>query len=308
MMGSWPMVSATRWRGCMHAKVPGHEIAGIVQWAGKDTEFKKGDRVGVGVMHQVDSCMECASCESGTEQYCSNGATFTYASPAKHGRACPDGEETKGGYSQLMVVHSRFVAPVLDDLALDKFRPILCPGITVYNPLVHWKAGSDGAKRVGVVRGGGLGMIAIKIAKAMGCEVTAVTRTMAKVDELKHAGADRVIVSCDEEPMKAGEGSLDLMLDTASAEHSITDEVRLLAANGHLVMLGIVTEPADLSLLPMLSGRISVAGSCIGGMPATEQVLQFCAKHGILPDTVLVGPDKVNDVYKTLRDDAALRD
>jgi uncharacterized zinc-type alcohol dehydrogenase-like protein len=280
------------WGSTTYPVVPGHEIAGRVAEVGSEVRrFTVGDRVGVGCM--VDSCRECDECRAGLEQYCSQGMTGTYNAVDK-----VSGGRTMGGYSSAIVVDERYVVRVPDSLDLAAAAPILCAGITMFSPLRHYgvKAGSD----VAVVGLGGLGGMAVKLAKAMGANVTVITRSDRKADDAKRIGADAVLVSTDPEQLKTARKSFDLILSTIPVDHDLMPYLPLIKRDGAYVILGAIaplTSPLHTrTLLP----RVSVTGSMIGGMPETQEVLDFCAEHGITADIEIISADEINQAYDRL--------
>mmetsp|Transcript_22722 Transcript_22722/g.71142 ORF Transcript_22722/g.71142 Transcript_22722/m.71142 type:complete len:370 (-) Transcript_22722:132-1241(-) len=284
--------------GSRYPLVPGHELAGVVTHVGsKVTKFKVGSKIGVGCF--VDSCLDCAYCKQGDEQYCTKGMTMTYGFDKTYGRAGPaDSGYTQGGYSSQMVINERFAIVVPDDYPLEKAGPVMCSAITMYDPLVHWGAGSGG-KSVGIVGIGGLGVFGIKLAAALGNKVYAFTTNPSKVAKIKELGAEP-IVSSDGEAMAAAANSLDLILDTVSAKHEIPQYVDLLKNDGTLVMLGLVTEPLAFSQLPLVFGRRSIAGSLIAGIKVTQECMDLCAEKKIYQETQLVPCDKINEIFDKL--------
>jgi uncharacterized zinc-type alcohol dehydrogenase-like protein len=282
------------WHGTRYPCVPGHEIVGRVAEIGPDvTKFAVGDMVGVGCL--VDSCGECPECRDGLENYCSRGATGTYNAGDKHGTA----PRTFGGYSGSIVVTERFVVRVPEALDPAAAAPILCAGITTYSPLRHWNVGPG--SKVGVAGFGGLGSMAVKLAKAMGAEVTVMTRTDRKADDAMKAGADAVLVMSDRAAVRAAGRSLDIVLNTIPVSHDLNPYLLLLRSSGVCVILGAIeplTEPIHGGLL--IGRRLTVAGSMIGGLAETQEVLDFCAEHGIASDISLVGADAINDAYDRL--------
>ncbi|MBJ7484260.1 MAG: NAD(P)-dependent alcohol dehydrogenase [Brevundimonas sp.] len=276
--------------------VPGHEIAGLVTAVGANvTKFKVGDRVGVGCM--VDSCRTCASCVEGEEQYCIPGFTGTYGNPDKH--SAESGQPiTQGGYSDKIVVDQAFVLNIPDSIALDVAAPLLCAGITTYSPLKHWniKPGS----KVAVVGLGGLGHMAVKQAAAMGAEVTVLSTSDRKRADAERMGAKHFLINSDKAAMKAAAEKFDLIINTVSATHEIAGHLQLLARDGTMVMLGLTTEAMPVFAMPLLWRRRSVAGSLIGGIRETQEMLDFCAEHGIASDIELIAPDQINEAYARL--------
>jgi uncharacterized zinc-type alcohol dehydrogenase-like protein len=274
--------------------VPGHEIIGRVTAVGPEVRrFKAGDLVGVGCL--VDSCRECSSCTKGLEQYCVEGPVFTYNGIDRH-----DGRVTYGGYSERLLVSERFVAQLPDGLDPAAAAPILCAGITTYSPLRH--VGVKPGDRVGVVGMGGLGHMGIKFAKAMGAEVTLFTRTAAKVDEGKRNGADHVVISSDEEQMEAAAGSLQYLLDTVPVEHDLNPYMACLGVDGVYLLVGQLTPLSPpVEAFPMILGRRSILGSAIGGMPETQEVLDFCAQHDISCDIEMLDIRNIGEAYERMK-------
>lgn len=272
--------------------VPGHEIVGRVTAVGSEvTKFKVGQNVAVGCM--VDSCQQCDQCDHGEEQYCRHGMTPTYGAPDRI-----SGEITQGGYSKHIVVREEFVLSVSDKLDLSKAAPILCAGITTYSPLRTWNVGSG--SRVGVIGLGGLGHMAVKLAVAMGAEVTVISRSKSKQDEAQKIGAKGILASTDEDEMQQAANSFDLIIDTAPVKHDVTPYLPLLDVDGTLVIVGQVGPMDELMTLPMIFGRRRVAGSLIGGIAETQEVLDFCAEHNIHPDCEMIRMDEINEAYKHL--------
>ena len=281
------------WGTIAYPQVPGHEIVGRVLAVGADvTRYKAGDTVGVGCL--VDSCQMCASCGDGLEQYCENGFTGTYGSIEKQ-----SGKPTQGGYSDGIVVDERFVVRIPDGMDLAGAAPLLCAGITTFSPLREWKAGPG--KRVGVVGLGGLGHMAVKLAHAMGAHVTLFTTSAGKVEDGRRLGADDVVISSDKKEMKRVRNSLDLIIDTVSAPHDLDGELNLLRRDGTLVLLGgsPVPHPSP-SVWPFITGRRRLAGSLIGGLPETQEMLDFCAAHGIVSDIELIDAKDINSAYERM--------
>ena len=276
--------------------VPGHEIAGIVKAVGADvTRFKVGDRVGVGCM--VDSCRTCTSCRAGEEQYCVPGFDQTYGWPDRHATA--SGEAiTQGGYSDRIVVDQNYVLSIPDSIPLDAAAPLLCAGITTYSPLRHWKVGPG--SKVAVVGLGGLGHMAVKQAAAMGAEVTVLSTSDRKKADAERMGAKHFLINSDKDAMRAAAESFDLIINTVSATHEIAGHLQLLAHDGTMVMLGLTTEALPVFAMPLLWRRRSVAGSLIGGIRETQEMLDFCAEHGIASDIEVIAPDQINEAYARL--------
>ena len=272
--------------------VPGHEIVGRVMDVGPDVKnYKVGQHVAVGCM--VDSCQECDQCHNHEEQFCRNGMTPTYGAPDRI-----SGETTQGGYSKHIIVREEFVLNVPEKLDLPRVAPILCAGITTFSPLRHWnvKQGS----RVGVIGLGGLGHMGVKLAVAMGAEVTVLSRSDKKSQEAENLGAKGVLVSTDEEAMKEAAGSFDVILDTVPVKHDINIYTPLLDVNGSLVIVGQIGPLEEPVTAPLVLGRRSVAGSLIGGIKETQEVLDFCAEHDIHPECKMIRPDEVNEAFAHL--------
>jgi len=280
------------WHDTIYPIVPGHEIVGRVTGTGKlVSRFKVGDVVAVGCM--VDSCRECEYCKEGLEQYCEPGKTLTFNSPDKY-----LGTQTFGGYSESIVVDENFVLRVPANLDLAATAPLLCAGITTYSPLRHWKVRPG--QKVGVIGLGGLGHMGIKIAKAMGADVVVFTTSPSKSADAKKLGADDVIISTDKEQMKKYTKKLHFILDTVSAEHLIDPYLRLLKIDGNMVLVGAPMEPLPVTSLRLIDGRRSFAGSNIGGIAETQEMLDFCAKHDLVADIELIRYDQVNEAYERL--------
>ncbi|WP_114416540.1 NAD(P)-dependent alcohol dehydrogenase [Marinospirillum perlucidum] len=272
--------------------VPGHEIIGRVIEVGPEvTRYKAGDRVGVGCM--VDSCQECDQCHDHEEQYCREGMTPTYGAPDR-----VDGETTQGGYSKHIVVREEFVLNIPEALDMSRAAPILCAGITTFSPLRTWKVGKG--SRVGVIGLGGLGHMAVKLAVAMGAEVTVLSRSKKKEDEAKSLGATGILASTDTEAMKAAKASFDLILDTVPVQHDVTVYSPLLDVDGTLVIVGQVGPMDGFMSVPLLMGRRRVAGSLIGGIKETQEVLDFCAEHNIHPVCEIIRPDEINQAFDVM--------
>ncbi|WP_414830402.1 NAD(P)-dependent alcohol dehydrogenase [Alteromonas sp. H39] len=272
--------------------VPGHEIVGRVMNVGPDVKkYKVGQHVAVGCM--VDSCQECDQCHNHEEQFCRNGMTPTYGAPDRI-----SGETTQGGYSKHIVVREEFVLDVPEALDLARVAPILCAGITTFSPLRHWnvKKGS----RVGVVGLGGLGHMGVKLAVAMGAEVTVLSRSDKKSQEAKNLGAKGVLVSTDDDAMEEAAGSFDVILDTVPVKHDINIYTPLLDVNGSLIIVGQIGPLEEPVTAPLVLGRRSVAGSLIGGIKETQEVLNFCAEHNIHPECKMIRADEVNSAFEHL--------
>ena len=273
--------------------VPGHEIAGVVTAVGENvTRFKVGDRVGVGCM--VDSCRQCKPCQEGEEQYCVPGMTQTYGSPDPKGAEAGQ-TITQGGYSDRITVDQNYVLSIPDSLPLDAAAPLLCAGITTYSPLKTWGVGPG--SKVAVVGLGGLGHMAVKLAAAMGAEVTVLSTSDRKRADAERMGAKHFLINSDKTAMQAAAEKFDLIINTVSATHEIASHVQLLAKDGTMVMLGLTTEGMPVFAMPLLWRRRRVAGSLIGGIRETQEMLDFCAAHGIACDIEVIAPDQINEAY-----------
>ncbi|ASK33162.1 NAD(P)-dependent alcohol dehydrogenase [Alloalcanivorax mobilis] len=282
------------WGRTLYPVVPGHEIIGRVTAVGeKVKKFKVGDVVGVGCL--VDACRHCAACEDGLEQYCLEGSTATY-----NGRDRHDQSITFGGYSEAVVVSERFVLRIPDALDPATSAPILCAGITTYSPLRHY--GVKAGDQVGVVGMGGLGHMGVKFAKALGAEVTLFTRSESKVGEAKKQGADRVVVSTDKEQMKAIAGQLDFILDTVPVQHDLNPYLNALRYDGKHILVGLL-EPVEppVQAGALVGKRRVLGGSLIGGLPETQEVLDFCAEHGISCDVEMLDINHINEAYERMK-------
>lgn len=277
------------WGEAIFPMVPGHEIAGVVAEVGPGvTRFQVGDRVGVGCM--VDSCRECENCLRGEEQYCLNGMVGTYNAVGK------DGEPTYGGYSEKIVVDENYVLRIPDGLSLDVAAPLLCAGITTYSPLSHWNAGPG--KKVAIVGLGGLGHMAVKIAHAMGAEVTVLSQSLRKKDDGLKLGADHYYATSDPKTFEELAGTFDLIVSTVSAPMDFGALLSLLKLDGALVNVGAPEEPIALNLFSVIGGRKTLAGSMIGGIRETQEMLDFCAEHGIGAEIELISAAEVNEAYE----------
>ncbi|GGX28936.1 NAD(P)-dependent alcohol dehydrogenase [Streptomyces chartreusis] len=277
------------WGEAIFPMVPGHEIAGIVSEVGPGvTKYRVGDRVGVGCM--VDSCRECEKCLAGLEQYCLKGNIQTYNGVGK------DGEPTYGGYSQKIVVAESFVLRIPDGLSLDVAAPLLCAGVTTYSPLRHWNTGPG--KKVAILGMGGLGHMGVKLAHALGAEVTVLSQSLRKKDDGLKLGADHYYATSDEQTFRELRGSFDLILSTVSAPLNLDQYLSLLKTDGAFVNVGAPEEPVALNLFSVIMGRKTLAGSGIGGIRETQEMLDFCAEHGIGAEIELIGADEINDAYE----------
>lgn len=281
------------WGWTQYPVVPGHEIVGRVLEVGSGvTKYKVGDNVAVGCM--VDSCLSCDQCHHGEEQFCREGMVGTYS-----GQDRISGELTQGGYSKHIVVREEFVLNVPEGLDLAKCAPILCAGITTYSPLRTWNVGPG--SRVGVIGLGGLGHMAIKIAAAMGAHVTAISRSDKKKQQVLSYGAKDLLVSSDEAAMQAHANQFDVIINTIPVKHDFTPYIPLLDIDGTQVLVGQVGELAESNSVPLLMGRRRVAGSLIGGIAQTQEILDFCALHNILPEVEMINMDQINDAFDKLK-------
>lgn len=281
------------WGGAIYPLVPGHEIIGVVEKVGsKVTRHKLGDLVGVGCM--VDSCGHCRPCKAQSEQYCEQGATFTYNSPQ------PDGQTTKGGYSDNIVVHENFVLSIPKNLNTAAAAPLLCAGITTYSPLKHWKVGPS--DKVGIVGMGGLGHMAVKLARAMGAEVTVFTTRPEKRDTALQLGAHHVIVSTHSNEMHHHLNSFDFILNTVSHPHDLDPYIALLKPGKTICLLGISPQPHQFSSMALVVSQKNISGSLIGGVAETQEMLNFCGQHQIECDIELIPIQQVNAAYERVID------
>merc|ERR1719397_1971547 len=280
--------------------VPGHELAGVVTAVGANvTKYKIGDRVGVGCIS--DSCLGCPHCQAGEENWCAgNGSrmTSTYNGKTDQGHIKTHTGWTFGGYSRSMTVNQRFIISIPDGFPLEAAGPVFCAGITMYSPLCYWDA-DKGSKRVGIVGIGGLGQMGVQLARAMGNIVTAISTSPGKEAGARQLGADHFIVSSQPDSMAMGAKSLDLILNTVSADHDLTALLGLLARDGTVVALGAVAKPHPINQI-ILFRRINISGSLIGGMKDTQECLDFCSKNNIKPLTAMVTADKIPEVYEKL--------
>lgn len=287
--------------------VPGHELAGVVTEVGKDVSgYRVGDHVGVGCIS--DSCLTCASCQEGGEHGCHTGMTGTYNGAIKHGHIKTDKSWTFGGYSGSMTVNKRFIVKIPTGFPLEAAGPVFCAGITMYSPLSYHNA-KGGGLRVGIVGIGGLGQMGIRLAKAMGNKVTAISTSPNKEAAAKAIGADTFVVSKDPASMKAAAMSCNLILNTVSVDHELSTYLPLLANKGTLVMIGAVLKNHSVSQVPLMYRKLNITGSVIGGMPETQECIDFCHKHKIVPQIKIVKASDISDVYKVLvsKNDSIIR-
>ncbi len=273
--------------------VPGHEIAGVVTEVGSEvTKYKVGDHVGVGCF--IDSCRECDNCRAGLQQYCTGkyGMHGTYNSTER------DGSPTYGGYSTAIVVDESYVLRIPDSIPLDKAAPLLCAGITLYSPLRHWNAGPG--KKVAIVGLGGLGHMGVKLAHALGAHVTVLSQSLKKMEDGLRLGADEYHATSDPDTFTKLAGKFDLILNTVSANINMADYLNLLAVDGTLVELGIPEHPMPVPVFPLAGGRRSLSGSMIGGIPETQEMLDFCAEHGVTPEIEVIEASYINEAYERM--------
>ncbi|MFF8838671.1 NAD(P)-dependent alcohol dehydrogenase [Streptomyces sp. NPDC015130] len=277
------------WGEGIFPMVPGHEIAGIVAEVGPGvTRHKVGDRVGVGCF--VDSCRTCAYCEQGLEQYCTGGTTATYNGLDKAG------EPTYGGYSTHVVVDENYTLRIPEGIGLDEAAPLLCAGITLYSPLAHWQAGPG--KKVAIVGLGGLGHMGVKIAHALGAEVTVLSQSLKKQEDGLKLGADHFYATSDPATFTELAGHFDLIISTVSAPLDFGAYLSLVKTDGALVNVGAPEEPVSLNLFSLIGGRKTLAGSMIGGIAETQEMLDFCAAHGLGAEIEVIGADEINEAYE----------
>lgn len=282
------------WKNSVYPVVPGHEIVGEVTAVGDNVKnFKKGDLVGVGCM--VDSCQTCDSCKADLEQFCENGATMTYNSKNKH----LENRHTFGGYSESIVVNKEFVLSVPKSLDTKAVAPLLCAGITTYSPLRTWEIKKG--DKVGVIGLGGLGHMGIKFAHAMGAHTVMITTSPEKAEDAKRLGADEVLISKDEEAMKEQAGSFDFLLNTVPVGHDTNPYINILKRDGTMVMVGAI-EPIEVNGAGLIMGRKRIAGSIIGGIKETQEMLDFCGKHDIVSDVEMIDIKNINNAYKRVVD------
>ncbi|KAL9229601.1 hypothetical protein vseg_005051 [Gypsophila vaccaria] len=280
------------WGNAYYPAIPGHEIVGVVTEVGNKVQtFKIGDKVGVGCL--VGSCRTCDNCVNHLENYC-------HDSKGTYGSTYYDGTKTLGGYSDIFVVDEHFVVRIPDNMPLDSAAPLLCAGITVYSPLKYYGLDKPGL-HIGVVGLGGLGHVAVKFAKAFGAKVTVISTSPSKKDEaIKRLGADNFLVSRDSEQMQAAMGTMDGIIDTVSAPHSLVPLIGLVKSHGKVILVGAPGKPFELPAFPLLAGRKTVAGSCIGGMKETQEMIDFAAKHDIISDIEVISMDYVNTAMERM--------
>ena len=278
------------WGTPRYPVVPGHEIAGVVNEVGSAvTRFQVGDRVGVGCF--VDSCRDCDNCRAGLEQYCTGGGMVgTYNAVGK------DGQPTQGGYSGAIVVDENYVLRIPEALSLEAAAPLLCAGITTYSPLRHWKVGPG--TRLGVIGLGGLGHMAVKLGAAMGAEVTVLSQSLKKMEDGLRLGAKHYYASSDGDVFKKLRNSFDVILNTVSADLNLGNYLELIDRDGVFVELGAPENPLVVPSFSIISMRRAISGSMIGGIPETQEMLDFCAEHDVAPEIELIEPDYINEAYE----------
>lgn len=280
------------WRNTVYPVVPGHEIVGRVTATGDQvTRFKTGDLAGVGVL--VDSCRECTNCRKGLEQYCKVGNIGTYNSPDRI-----SGDITYGGYSKQIVVHEDFVLRVSDKLPLAQVAPLLCAGITTYSPLRHWKVGKG--HKLGVMGLGGLGHMAVKFGASLGAEVTMLSTSPEKEPDARRLGAHKFVNTRDAAELKRLAGYFDFIIDAVSAEHDYNEFLNLLDIDGVMICVGVPPRDAEIAMFTLQGGWRSLAGSSIGGIPETQEMLDYCAEHGITSDIELIDIASINEAYERM--------
>jgi len=280
------------WGGTVYPVVPGHEIVGRVTKVGDHVKkYKVGDLVAVGCL--VDSCRECDNCKEGLEQYCSNGMVGTYNGQERDGSGI-----TYGGYSKQIVVTEDFVLKISDKLPLEGVAPLLCAGITTYSPLRHWKIGKR--DKVGILGLGGLGHMGVKLAVSFGAEVTMLSHSPSKEADAQRLGAHKFILTSDKEQVKSVNNYFDFILDTVSAPHDYNMYLNMLNTDGVMVCVGAPSEPAVVPAFNLILQRRSLAGSLIGGIPETQEMLDYCAEHNIISDVEVINIKDINESYERM--------
>lgn len=287
------------WGRAVYPMVPGHEIAGHITKIGTAvSQFKVGDLAGVGCL--VDSCRTCSNCKDGYQQFCLNGSTGTYNAIEK------DGSRTFGGYSKCIVVNENFVLNIPSNLPLSNVAPLLCAGITTYSPLRHWGVGPG--QKVGVVGLGGLGHMAVKFAHSFGATVTVFSRSINKKEDALKLGASDVIINTDTEAIASHAGQFDFIIDTVSAPHDLSIYLQLLKRDGKMVLVGLPDRPLEIEVGNLIFGRKTLAGSLIGGIPETQEMLDYCGKFNITSDVEVIPASKINDAFdRMLKGDVKYR-
>ncbi len=287
------------WGGSIYPMVPGHEIVGrITKVGGNVKNFKAGELAGVGCF--VDSCRTCPSCQANEEQYCDNGMVATYNGRDK------EGKPTYGGYSTSIVVDEKYTLHVSEKLAIEGVAPLLCAGITTYSPLRHWNIGKG--HKVAVVGLGGLGHMGVKFAASFGAEVTVLSTSPSKKDDALALGAHHFAVTKDAETMKGMQGKFDFILNTVSAQHDYNEYLNLLTLNGTMVVVGVPPQPSLVGAFNLIGKRRSLAGSLIGGIRQTQEMLDYCAEHNIVSEVEVINADYINEAYeRTIKSDVRYR-
>jgi uncharacterized zinc-type alcohol dehydrogenase-like protein len=285
-------MARNEWGNAIYPMVPGHEIVGSVTAAGKSvTKFKPGDIAAVGVI--IDSCRHCEPCNRGEEHFCAEGPTLTYAAKDR-----VDGSITMGGYSNNYVVDERFAHTVPSNLSPAAVAPLLCAGITTYSPLRHWNVGPG--SKVGIVGLGGLGHMALKFAHSFGAHTVQLTTSLKKKDDAIKLGADEVVLSTDDVAMKNHAGTFDFILDTASAPHALEPYLSLLKQDGTITLVGLPEKPPSINMFALISKRASIAGSMIGGMPETQEMLEYCGRNNIVAEVEVIPIQKINEAFERM--------
>ena len=279
------------WGGSTYPMVPGHEIVGIISKVGnKVTKYKIGDRVGVGCF--VDSCRTCDPCKNGLEQYCSNGMITTYNGIEK------DGTPTQGGYSNKITVDENYVLKIPDNIPLDSAAPLLCAGITLYSPLMHWKVGPG--KKIAIIGLGGLGHMGVKIAHALGAEVSVLSHSLRKLQDGKKMGATHFYATSDPETFAKLQGYFDLIISTVSTDFDLNQFLNLLTLDGTMVQVGLPEKETTMSFASLIGNRRNLAGSLIGGIKETQEMLNFCSKNNIASDIEIISIQQISEAYKRI--------
>ena len=285
-------MARNEWGNAIYPLVPGHEIVGRVTAAGSDVKkFKVGGIAAVGVI--VDSCRHCAPCDRGEEHFCVEGATLTYAAKDR-----VDGSITMGGYSNNYVVDERFAHSIPSNLDMAAVAPLLCAGITTYSPLRHWNVGPG--KKVGIIGLGGLGHMGLKFAHSFGAHTVQLTTSLKKKEDALKLGADEVVLSTDANAMNAHAGTFDFILDTASAPHDLDPYLSLLKLDGTITLVGLPEKPPAVNIFSLITRRASIAGSMIGGMPETQEMLDYCGRHNITSSVEVIPIQKINEAFERL--------
>jgi len=285
-------MARNEWGNAIYPLVPGHEIVGRVTAAGSDVKkFKVGGIAAVGVI--VDSCRHCAPCDRGEEHFCVEGATLTYAAKDR-----VDGSITMGGYSNNYVVDERFAHSIPSNLDMAAVAPLLCAGITTYSPLRHWNVGPG--KKVGIIGLGGLGHMGLKFAHSFGAHTVQLTTSLKKKEDALKLGADEVVLSTDANAMNAHAGTFDFILDTASAPHDLDPYLALLKLDGTITLVGLPEKSPAVNIFSLITRRASIAGSMIGGMPETQEMLDYCGRHNITSSVEVIPIQKINEAFERL--------